>query len=202
MRVGVIGACEDQDEHEVRSQLETNFFGTLNIVALSLPIFREQKHGRYLVFSSTAGALGVPGLGPYCAAKFAVEGMLESMLYEVDTFNIKATLVEPGHMRLDEPDSQAMGLQRYSAFKVKDPSPPYADSRAPAQHAQRMVRWLVDRQPISTVRSAELVWQLAHCKYPPLRLILGTYAVESIRDRLRTVIEEVSKAIVEISILA
>jgi NAD(P)-dependent dehydrogenase (short-subunit alcohol dehydrogenase family) len=188
---GVIGACEDQDEHELRSQFETNFFGTLNILALSLPHFRHQHHGRYLIFSSTAGALGVPGLGPYCAAKFAVEGLLESMLYEVDAFGIKATLVEPGHMRLDEPDSVQMGLTKYSAFKVKAASEPYADANAPAGHAQRMVRWLVDRQPVSTVRSAELVWQVAHCRYPPLRLLLGVYAVDSIRDRLRCIIEEV-----------
>jgi NAD(P)-dependent dehydrogenase (short-subunit alcohol dehydrogenase family) len=134
----------------------------------------------------------VPGLGPYCAAKFAVEGLLESMLYEVDAFGIKATLVEPGHMRLDEPDSHEMGLRRYAAFKVKGTSEAYADVHAPAQHAQRMVRWLVDRQPVSTVRSAELAWQLAHCRYPPLRLLLGNYAVESIRDRLRCIIEEVS----------
>ncbi|KAK5016955.1 hypothetical protein BJ546DRAFT_25375 [Cryomyces antarcticus] len=55
---GVIGACEDQDEHEVRSQFETNFFGTLNIIQLSLPYFRAQLSGRYLIFSSTNGTLG------------------------------------------------------------------------------------------------------------------------------------------------
>jgi NAD(P)-dependent dehydrogenase (short-subunit alcohol dehydrogenase family) len=60
---GVIGACEDQDEHEIRSQFETNFMGTLNIIQLTLPVLREQGAGRYLIFSSTSGALGVPGLG-------------------------------------------------------------------------------------------------------------------------------------------
>ena len=93
---GVIGACEDQDEHEMRNQFETNFMGTLHIIQASLPYFREQRGGRYLIFSSTGGALGVPGLGPYCATKYAVEGLIEAMLYEVDSFNIKATLVEPG----------------------------------------------------------------------------------------------------------
>ncbi|TDZ30062.1 1,2-dihydroxy-3-keto-5-methylthiopentene dioxygenase [Colletotrichum trifolii] len=66
---GVIGACEDQDEHEIRDQFETNFMGTLNIIQASLPYFRQQNGGRYLIFSSTSGALGVPGLGPYCATK-------------------------------------------------------------------------------------------------------------------------------------
>jgi hypothetical protein len=53
-----------------------------------------------------------------------------------------------------------------------------------------MVQWLGDRQPTSAVKCAELVWQLGHCSYPPLRLLLGSYAIESIRDRLKSVIEE------------
>ena len=54
-----------------------------------------------------------------------------------------------------------------------------------------MVQWLGDRQPTSVVKVAELVWQLAHCSFPPLRLLLGSFAVESVRDRLRCVIEEI-----------
>ncbi|KAH7087489.1 short chain dehydrogenase/reductase [Paraphoma chrysanthemicola] len=202
---GVIAACEDQDDYDLRNQFTTNFLGTLHIIQLSLPYFRERCSGRYLIFSSTAGALGVPGLGPYCATKYAVEGLIESMLYEVDAFNIKATLVEPGHVRLDEPDdniiptsyTSAPGTgppkpRRYGHFFVKpNPSEPYAGLTSPAQHARRMVQWLNDRQPVSAVKSAELVWQLGHCSYPPLRLILGSYAVDSIRDRLKSITEEI-----------
>jgi NAD(P)-dependent dehydrogenase (short-subunit alcohol dehydrogenase family) len=195
--------------------------GTLHIIQLSLPHFRAQSYGRYLIFSSTAGALGVPGLGPYCATKYAVEGLIESMLYEIDVFNIKATLVEPGHVRLDEPDDPLGGgggaggygtgagaassggvtagvatgppkPKRYGHFFVKPVfSEPYDTPTSPAKHAKRMIQWLNDRQPVSAVKSAELVWQLGHCSYPPLRLLLGSYAVESIRDRLRSIIEEV-----------
>jgi len=188
---GVIGACEDQDEHDIRNQFETNFMGTLNIIQLSLPYFREQSAGRYLIFSSTSGALGVPGLGPYCATKYAVEGLIESMLYEIDVFNIKATLVEPGHVRRDEPDSTTNPLPTFGHFLIKQASEPYAGPTAPAAHAKRMVQWLGERQPTSAVKAAELVWQLAHCSFPPLRLLLGSYAVESIRDRLRSIIEEI-----------
>ena len=196
----------------MRAQFETNFFGTLNIIQLSLPDFRSRNAGRYLIFSSTSGALGVPGLGPYCATKYAVEGLIESMLYEIDAFGVKATLVAPGHLRIDEPEalrakSQALGkngpadgtiagdkvpLPSYGHFLVKTPSAPYAHQNAPAGHAKRMVRWMNDNQPTSAVKSAELVWQLGHCRFPPLRLLLGSYAVESIRDRLRSIIEEVS----------
>jgi ABC-type Zn2+ transport system substrate-binding protein/surface adhesin len=54
-----------------------------------------------------------------------------------------------------------------------------------------MVERLGDEQPTSAVKAAELVWQLGHCSFPPLRLLLGSYAVESVRDRLRTIIEEI-----------
>ncbi|KAJ4302899.1 1,2-dihydroxy-3-keto-5-methylthiopentene dioxygenase [Kalmusia sp. IMI 367209] len=202
---GVIGACEDQDDYDLRNQFNTNFLGTLHIIQLSLPHFRAQNSGRYLIFSSTAGALGVPGLGPYCATKYAVEGLIESMLYEIDVFNIKATLVEPGHVRLDEPDDNVIGHglgegalegppkpKRYGHFFVKERlSEPYNTATSPAGHAKRMIQWLNDRQPVSAVKSAELVWQLGHCSYPPLRLLLGSYAVESVRDRLRSIIEEI-----------
>ena len=167
--------------------------GTVNIIQLSLPRFRAQSGGRYLIFSSVSGALGIPGQGPYCATKYAVEGLIESMSYEVDAFNIKATLVELGHARLDEPDPKFMRLRKYGHFFVHASSEPYAGPNAPAGHAKRMLQWLGDQQPTSAVKCAELVWQLGHCSYPPLRLVLGSFAVESIRDRLRSIIEEVSQ---------
>jgi NAD(P)-dependent dehydrogenase (short-subunit alcohol dehydrogenase family) len=215
---GIIGACEDQSEADIRNQFETNFMGTLNIIQLSLPHFREQQGGRYVIFSSTSGALGVPGLGPYCATKYAVEGLIESMLYEVDGFGIKATLVVGGHMRRDElqaeeersadrisrphhrshrksesgsgglPDAH---LKPFQHFQIKPASGPYASATSPAGHFKRMVQWIGDNQPTSAIKSAELIWQLGHCSFPPLRLLLGSYAVESIRDRLRSIIEEI-----------
>jgi NAD(P)-dependent dehydrogenase (short-subunit alcohol dehydrogenase family) len=198
---GVIGACEDQAESDIRNQFETNFMGTLNIIQLSLPHFRERGSGRYLIFSSTSGALGVPGLGPYCASKYAVEGLMESMLYEVDSFNIKGTLVEPGHIRRDDEFSHPLSptedqpvpppLPAYGHFLIKPASEPYSSPNAPASHAKRILQWLGDKQPTSAVKAAELVWQLGHCSFPPLRLLLGTYAVESIRDRLKCITEEI-----------
>ncbi|KPI44370.1 putative oxido [Cyphellophora attinorum] len=234
---GVIGAFEDQDEHEIRNQFETNFMGTLNIIQLSLPYFRERGEGRYIIFSSTSGAQGVPGLAPYCATKYAVEGLIESMLYEVDGFGVRVTLVEPGHVRRDDvaaggspppttttmtgkgqkqqqqqtkrpsplkhqlsttsnPSSTATppppSLPPYTHFLILKPSPPYATPDSPSKHAQRLVQWYGGtNQPTSVLKASELVWQLGHCSYPPLRLLLGSYAVESIRERLKSVIEEI-----------
>ncbi len=216
---GIIGACEDQSESDVRNQFETNFMGTLNIIQMSLPYFRERHGGRYVIFSSLSGALGVPGLGPYCATKYAVEGLIESMLYEVDAFGIKATLVVGGHMRRDEvqevveirkggtsrthlpghhprTESSSGSLRDphprpFQHFHIKPASAPYASSTSPAGHFKRILQWIGDNPPTSAIRSAELIWQLGHCSFPPLRLLLGSYAVESIRDRLRSIIEEI-----------
>lgn len=131
------------------------------------------------------------------------------MLYEIDAFGLKATLVEPGHVRLDEAtglDDKAadntthessggsgnnVRIRRYGHFLVKKPSEPYDTATAPAGHARRVFQWLADRQPTSAVKSAELVWQLGHCRFPPLRLLLGSFAVESVRDRLKSVTEEI-----------
>lgn len=66
MALGVIGACEDQDDFEIRNQMETNFMGVFNIMQCTVSYFRKRKEGRYIIFSSTTGLLGFPGLGGYC----------------------------------------------------------------------------------------------------------------------------------------
>lgn len=235
-RLGIIGAAEDQTPSDLYNQFSTNFLGTLHILQASLTYFRTNSiPGRYIIFSSTSGALGVPGLAPYCATKYAVEGLIESMLYEVHTFGIKATLVEPGHIRNDDyttslPLAQPQSLPPRSGAKksarsrrnaaaaplppqtlaqppppsgpahdfsfshfsvLPDPSAPYASPHHPAAHAKRVVQWISGRQPTSAGLAAELVWQLGHCAYPPLRLLLGMYAVDNIRDRLKSIIEEI-----------
>jgi short-subunit dehydrogenase len=129
----------------------------------------------------------------YCATKWAVEGLTESLMYELDPFGITVTLVEPGASRRDEPDENINGPSpMWGHFLMKPPTDAYRATTSPAQHATRMVDWLRFSQPTSAVKISKMVWELGHCKYPPLRLLLGSHAVESIRDRLRNTIEEVS----------
>lgn len=210
---GILGSCEDQDISEVRAQFETNFFGTLNIIHSSIAYFRKRKAGRYIFYSSTSGALGIPGLGPYCASKYAMEALVESMLYEVDSFGIRSTIVAPGPTREDETrqdndieshlttagngtghtadaDRQNMRVQEH--FYVKKPTGPYSAHTSASQHVRNAMKWMRGNEPVSVVQSAEIVWQLGHCRFPPLRLSLGTFAVECVRDRLKSVLEEVS----------
>ncbi|KAG0644073.1 hypothetical protein HOY80DRAFT_1007059 [Tuber brumale] len=189
----IIGACEDQDEHEIRAQFETNLIGAANIFQLTLPYFRGRGSGMYIVFSCTAGTLGIPGLGPYCATKWAVEGLTESLMYEVEPLGIKVTIVVPGLSRRDEPDENLNGpAPMWGHFLLKPPADAYRATNSPAQHATRMIDWLKYKEPTSAIRIAEITWELGHSAHPPLRLFLGGHAVEAVRDRLRSTIEEVS----------
>lgn len=99
---GVIAPCEEQEEHDVREQFETNVVGLFHIIQTTLPYMRMRNFGRYIVVSGIAGMLGVPGMGPFSATKWAVEGMIETLSYEIEQFGCKATLVYPGSVETPE----------------------------------------------------------------------------------------------------
>jgi NAD(P)-dependent dehydrogenase (short-subunit alcohol dehydrogenase family) len=72
-------AIEDMPPEDFRAQIETNLFGVVNVTRAALPIFRTQRSGHFLQFSSVGGRVGgSPGLGAYQTAKFGVEGILRS----------------------------------------------------------------------------------------------------------------------------
>lgn len=99
---GLLDAAEDQDKYDIHNQFETNFFSMLNIIQAFLTYFRIRPYGvggRYLIFSSAGAILGMSRMGPDCVTEFAVEGLVESLLYEVDAFNIKVTLGRLGPTR-------------------------------------------------------------------------------------------------------
>jgi NAD(P)-dependent dehydrogenase (short-subunit alcohol dehydrogenase family) len=114
------GAFEDLGMDEIRTQYETNFFGLIRTTQAVLPIMREQKSGIIVNISSGAGRFGYPGGSAYVSTKFAVEGLSESMSYELEPFGIKVVLVEPGFIKTNF--SQALVI----AKKSQDPSSPYS----------------------------------------------------------------------------
>jgi NAD(P)-dependent dehydrogenase (short-subunit alcohol dehydrogenase family) len=90
------GAFEETSMDEIKKQFETNFFGLIRTTQAVLPIMRKQKAGTIVNISSAAGRFGYPGGSAYVSTKFAVEGLSESMAYELEPFGIKVILVEPG----------------------------------------------------------------------------------------------------------
>src|SRR5919112_1483621 len=93
------GAFEDLAIEEIKAQYETNLFGLIRTTQVVLPIMRKQKSGTIVNISSGAGRFGYAGASAYISTKFAVEGLSESMSYELEPFGIKVILVEPGVIR-------------------------------------------------------------------------------------------------------
>jgi NAD(P)-dependent dehydrogenase (short-subunit alcohol dehydrogenase family) len=115
---GLNGAFEDLAMDEIKTQYETNFFGLIRTTQAVLPIMRKQKSGIIVNISSGAGRIGYPGGSAYVSTKFAVEGLSESMAYELDPFGIKVILVEPGVIKTN--------FAMVVAKKSQDPNSPYS----------------------------------------------------------------------------
>ena len=94
-----MGAIEDLSIGEVRHNMETNFFGTVRMIKSVVPAMRRQGGGRIVNVSAVAGRTGFALGSAYVASKFAVEGLTESLRYELGQFNIRVSAVEPGVVR-------------------------------------------------------------------------------------------------------
>jgi len=92
----LLGPLEDLSIQEVKEQFETNVFGVIRVTKEILPIMRRQLHGTIENISSIAGRIGFPLTSAYVSSKFALEGLSESIAYEVEQFGIKVILIEPG----------------------------------------------------------------------------------------------------------
>ncbi|WP_432523214.1 SDR family NAD(P)-dependent oxidoreductase [Kineococcus sp. SYSU DK006] len=94
---GFLGAVEETADAQVAAMLDVQVRGTWNVVRAALPVLREAGSGHVVTISSVLGVTSFPGWGLYCAAKFAVEGMTESLAAEVARFGISVNIVEPGY---------------------------------------------------------------------------------------------------------
>jgi NAD(P)-dependent dehydrogenase (short-subunit alcohol dehydrogenase family) len=93
---GLFGALEDMSLNEIKRQFETNLFGAMRTIKEVLPSMRKQKNGIIINVTSIAGVVGIPAECAYVSSKFALEGLSESISYELQPFGIKVILVEPG----------------------------------------------------------------------------------------------------------
>jgi NAD(P)-dependent dehydrogenase (short-subunit alcohol dehydrogenase family) len=93
---GLMGSVEDSSLDEIKAQFETNFFGAIRVMRKVIPIMRKQRTGTIVNVSSVAGRIGFPMGSAYVSSKFALEGLSESMSYELKQFGIKIVLIEPG----------------------------------------------------------------------------------------------------------
>lgn len=98
---GLLGAFETATPEQIERQFDTNVFGLMNVCREILPYFREQKRGFIINVASVGGRMTFPLSSLYHATKWAVEGFSESLQYELEQFNIRVKIIEPGPIRTD-----------------------------------------------------------------------------------------------------
>jgi NAD(P)-dependent dehydrogenase (short-subunit alcohol dehydrogenase family) len=105
----LMGSLEDLSMKEIQDQLETNLLGAIRVTLQVLPVMRAQGSGIIVNISSGVGRIGFQGLSAYVATKFALEGLSESLAYEVGPFGIKVVLIEPGVVKTKAFDNMVIG---------------------------------------------------------------------------------------------
>ena len=159
-----VSSIEDMPEDDFRAQLETNFFGVVNVTRAAVPVLREQGSGHVIQISSIGGRLGSAGLSAYQSAKWAVGGFSEVLAREVGPLGVKVTIVEPGGFRTDWAGS---------SMRID----PYNEAYAPTIGAMSGYRENPEAPRGDPAKAALAIVKLAALEAPPLRLLLGSDAV-------------------------
>ena len=180
----LIATVEEASDEQIRELFDANCFGMIRVIRAALPLLRQQGSGHILGVSSGLGIVSMPLIGFYCATKWAIEALHESLAREVKEFGIKVTLIEPGAYATDFGKSakRVGGMEAYGSLR------------------QRMVQRLTTIERGNPHATAEAVLKLVDAEEPPLRMMLGDKNLPEARaayaDRLATweAWETVSKA--------
>ena len=167
---------------ECRMQMETNFFSVLALTQAVLPTMRSRGSGHIIQISSMAGIRANPGLGVYNASKFALEGMSEALALEIRPLGIHLTLIEPGPFRT----KWAGASSRRAKKQISD----YKDT---AWRRIELVNELNGKQAGDPDKAARAILNIVASGKPPLRLALGSVALDSIREKIRFMEKELSQ---------
>jgi NAD(P)-dependent dehydrogenase (short-subunit alcohol dehydrogenase family) len=170
---GYNSAIEEGEEDVVRAMFDANVFGLAAMMRSVLPGMRERGYGHIVNFSSLGGLTGNPGTGYYCATKFAVEGMSQSLHAEAAHLGIRVTLVEPGPFRTDF-QGRSMTIPRHTIDA-------YAET---AGARRKQLKASSGNQPGDPVRAADAIIEAVESEDPPLHLVLGKVALDRAREAL------------------
>jgi NAD(P)-dependent dehydrogenase (short-subunit alcohol dehydrogenase family) len=167
------GFFEEITPQDFRAQVETTLFGPINVTRAVLPIMRAQRSGLVVAISSTAGIVGQEFCTAYAAAKFGVEGWIESLGPEVTPFGIRTMLVEPGFFRTEllSPEST-----NYAQPSIDD----YAE-----RTTQTVAAWnaMNGQQGGDPAKLANALVQLASQDEPPARWVAGADAIATVEQK-------------------
>jgi NAD(P)-dependent dehydrogenase (short-subunit alcohol dehydrogenase family) len=174
------GFFEELSPDDFRAQIETNLFGPINVTRAVLPVMRAQRRGLVVTISSTGGIVGQAFVSAYSAAKFGVEGWMESLAPEVAPFGIRTMLVEPGFFRTE--------LLTDDSTKWPEPSiDDYTKKTRETVAAWKKMNGLQGGDP---AKLAKALIQLAGQPEPPLRWPAGADAVETFEKKGRELLAQ------------
>lgn len=184
---GLTGAFEDIEVDEIKALYETNLFGVIRVTQAVLPTMRKQRSGRIINISSGAGRIGYPGGSAYVSSKFALEGLSESMAYEIEQFGIRTVLVEPGFVKTNFGENIAI------AKKAQDPSSPYSQmmmQMKSSSYRRRMVENASDADLVASV-----IIEAVTAKEPNIRYLAGKDVQQMVAAKKNMSDEEFQKMI-------
>ena len=174
------GFFEEISPDDFRAQVETNLFGPLNVTRAVLPVMRARRGGLVIAISSTGGIVGQEFCTAYSAAKFGIEGWIESLTPEIAPFGIRTMLVEPGFFRTDLLSTDST---KYSESAIDD----YAERTAETVAAWKSMHGEQGGDP---AKLADALIEVAKLDEPPLRFIAGADAVAAVEAKARTLIQQ------------
>jgi len=175
------GFFEELSPAQIEAQVGTLLFGTMTVTRATLPIMRAQRAGTIVSISSTAGIVGQQFCSAYAAAKFGIEGWMESLATEVEQFGIATTIVEPGFFRTDllTPESTS-----WADLSIDD----YAE-----QSAQTKAAWqsMNGQQGGDPAKLAAALVSLIDAGQAPARWVAGADAVEAVEQKANELLAQV-----------
>ena len=174
------GFFEELSPDQVRKQLDTPLFGPMSVTRAVLPVMRKQRSGLLLTISSTAGIAGQMFCTAYAAAKFAIEGWIESLAPEIAPFGIRTMLVEPGFFRTELLTNDST---TYAEPTIDD----YAE-----RTRQIVAAWksMDGKQGGDPAKLAEALVTLAALKEPPARFAAGADAVQTFEAKAQALLAQ------------
>ncbi|MET0856912.1 MAG: SDR family oxidoreductase [Telluria sp.] len=174
------GFFEELGPEQVRQQIETLLFGPMNVTRAVLPVMRQQRSGLLVTVSSTAGISGGVFCTAYAAAKFGIEGWMESLSPEISPFGIRTMLVEPGFFRTD---LLTAGSTTYATSSIED----YAERSAATIAAWSSMNGVQGGDP---AKLATAIVYLAGLDEPPARFAAGADAVQAFEAKAATLLAQ------------
>jgi NAD(P)-dependent dehydrogenase (short-subunit alcohol dehydrogenase family) len=174
------GFFEELSTEQVRNQIETLLFGPMNVTRAVLPVMRKQGSGLVVSISSTAGIAGQMFCTAYAAAKFGIEGWMESLTPEIAPFGIRTMLVEPGFFRTELLTNEST---TYATPSIDD----YAEKTKEIVAAWKSMD---GKQGGDPARLAQALVKLAALKLPPARFGAGADALQTFESKASTLLAQ------------